>query len=71
MGKVRELGNYNAATGKWKDAFRDEETGEPVTEPLDIHKTPTIGNYNPSTGRYEPETEDRAPEGEIDLTEDK
>jgi len=68
--KVKEIGNYNPQTGKYEDSFRDAETGDPVTEPLDIHKVPTIGKYNPSTGLYEPETEDRAPEGEMDLTED-
>jgi len=68
--KIEEIGSFNAQTGKYESTYRDVETGEPVTEPLDIHNVPTIGIYNPSTGRYESKTEDRAPEGEINLDEE-
>jgi len=59
--KVKEIGNYNAKTGKFEDAFRYEDTGEQVeAEPVNIKRVRTLGNYNAATDEWEEAYEDRS-----------
>ena len=71
MEKIEEIGNYNPQTKRYESSFRDAITQEPVTEPLDPRKVPVVGNYNAAEGKYDDETEDRAQDDAVDLTEDK
>lgn len=58
---VREIGNYNPKTKQFEDAFRWEDTREPVEpEPIDVKHVRTVGNYNPVAGEWEEIYEDRS-----------
>lgn len=61
--KVREIGNYNAAEGKWEDTFKWEDTQEPVeVKQVDIKRVRTLGNFNAAEGKWEEAYEDRSVE---------